>query len=169
MTRTTAFTALMAFFMLTGVAVAQPAGFEPPGRDGFGPGDERHHERRLEAMTEYLDLTEAQVYEWETLAESQRESRGASFDALRDGHEAVQELLDSEAPDATRVGQLVIDLHEQRLSIHAQRESDLEALKQILTPDQVEKLDAMMAAKEFGRERGHRGRGQRSGDRSADS
>ena len=168
MTRTATLTALTAFLLLTGIAVSQPAGFDSSDRGGFGPRDDRH-ERRLETMTEYLDLTEAQTYEWETLSASQRESRGASFDALRDGQEALQEILESGAPDATRVGEIVIDLHNQRRSIQAQREADLESLKQILTPDQVEKLDAMMAAKEFGRERGPRGRGHRSGSRSGNS
>lgn len=119
--------------------------------DDLGPGRDherqaRFAERRLEVIEEYLDLSEAQAYEWESLAATQREARRAEWDSLRSDHQALRELLDSGTTDATRLGEMVLDLHARQLELRAQHESDLEALKQILTPEQAERFEALVAA-----------------------
>lgn len=165
--KTTALAILTALYLLVpAVSVAQTdGGFRPVPDRELDRGD-RFAERRLQAVVEYLDLSEAQTYEWQTLSDTQQEARRASRDDLRANHEALRDVLDTGSADATRVGQMVIDLHARQQTLRAQHEADVEALKQILTPNQSEKLDALLTARALGPrfgERGPRGRHSRHG------
>ena len=139
-----------------GIAVAQPDG--PFGADAWRDSDRptRSTERRLEAIAEYLELSEAQAYEWETMAAARHQTRRTAWDDVRSGHEALREMLESGPVDASLVGQTVIDLHAQQQALRDAHEADIEAFKQILTPDQEERFDALMAARALGPRHGER-------------
>ena len=100
----------------------------------------------------------------------------ARFATEAKGHEALRELLDAGSSDATRVGRMVLDLHAQQETLRAAHQSDIAALKELLTVDQADKLDAMLVARSFGSrfgERRHHGRfgrqSRRPGEEPQDS
>ncbi|MEM9293297.1 MAG: periplasmic heavy metal sensor [Acidobacteriota bacterium] len=110
-----------------------------------------------ENLAEYLDLTEEQIAAVQQIrsdaqATSQpiREEQRALRDQLRD-------LLDSDAPDATTVGETVIAaraLGEQLKGIAEGARSDMEAL---LTPEQLEAWETLQDIRGIFSDRGDRG------------
>ena len=72
---------VLASLTLAGAVQAQPD--RHTGAPGFGADNEEHFaSRRLEKVAEFLELSESQSYEWETLQSNQRESQQAVRKAL---------------------------------------------------------------------------------------
>ena len=117
---------------------------------------------RIERLVEYLDLSDAQKVQIEESMASHHEDRQATAETLRATNQALQGMLESGSPDATAIGTKVIEIHGLRQQMGADQAARMTALRELLTPEQVEKLDALMAARDFAR--GDRGpRGERKG------
>lgn len=145
----TALTALtLAMALAASFAVAQP-GPGGPGRGPNGPG--------LMApgngMIEFLGLDDAQLEAWTAYHEQFRTTVEPIHDAMQDLHVKLREALDAEAPDASVIGQLLIDTQALRDQVFAAREALDENLKSILTADQLLRFEAFRAAQ------AHMGRG----------
>lgn len=151
--------ALLAALILTPLAVAQPPGphggpgFEGPGDGpGIGPG---HHGRRgpdrlhdLGFLARFLELTDEQIEQARALFEGTRELTQPIREDLRATHQELRDLLGTEAPDATQVGTLVLDIHDLRGQLRETREALLEDFRALLTPEQIEKLETLKDARE---------------------
>jgi Spy/CpxP family protein refolding chaperone len=120
---------------------------------------------RMERLIEYLDLSDAQRVQIEESMIEHRESRQALSQSMRARNESLQAMLESATPDATAIGNSVLERHELRKQMTAHQEAQISALRQMLTPEQAEKFDALMSAREFTRGEGG-GRGQRKGRHS---
>lgn len=122
---------------------------QPPGNGpgigphaAFGPGGQDGPPRfLLPRIAELLDLTDAQIAQAKALLEELK----VSGEPLREQGEALRaelrELLEGNAPDATAVGTLVIELHglaEEGRALRDQFEGDFAA---ILTPEQLERWE----------------------------
>lgn len=160
---------LVTLAALPGAASAAGPGGLDSWADGDHPGLERMHERRLERLTEMLELTDQQVEQWQQIHATYAESAPASREEMHALHERVRELASADDADATAVGELVIQAHKLREQQRAEREALHEELLSILTPDQQERFELMREMRpERGRHgrhgRGARDRGPRPGD-----
>jgi Spy/CpxP family protein refolding chaperone len=131
--------------------VAQPG----PGHHGpMGPMAERFVEHRLDRLAEYLELSDAQRVEAEALRErvfadvkERIATAGATF-------ETIHEMAAAENPDATAIGELVIQMHRDREAMREAHDAFRAELVALLTPEQVERLEAWEAAHPWGEHRG---------------
>lgn len=132
-----------------GVVAAQP-GPGGPGRRGAG-GPER--------IARVLGLTEEQQAQVRKLTEAQRPKQEALRAQAEANRRALQEALSSANPDPTAVGELTIDGHRLRGEGRKLREAHEQALRQLLTPEQRTKFDALRSLREesWGRRRPGRG------------
>jgi len=124
-----------------------PAG-EPPNafQEGPGPGNPEAGEvfrRSLQGLKNYLDLTDEQVEEIQAIVQSTREAIHVIHEEMQPLQMELQELLESEAPDPTAVGNLVLEIHGLRSQIADLRTSQKEQIEALLTPEQLEKLDRL--------------------------
>jgi Spy/CpxP family protein refolding chaperone len=87
------------------------------------------------------------------LHEQQREAVRPLAEQMRPLHEQLRELLQSDSADAAAVGQQMLAIRALQKEIGAVHASFREKLVALLTPEQVEKLEAAEAG------RGPRGRG----------
>lgn len=161
--------ALLALFtlMTPGLLLAQggpPA--EPPGGHGGhgfrqGPGDGPGILGHLGRLARALDLSEEQITATKTLVQAHREAVEPLREQQRAGREAVRELLDQTPQDATAIGQAVIAAHAVGEQIHAAFEQLMTDFRALLTQEQEERLDEILAMR--GEREGHRGPGRRPG------
>lgn len=165
--------ALSVCLLTAGVALAGPG----PGRGhfggpgpGFGPGHEAGPGHpiaaaflhgRWERIADHLDLTEAQRDQVRTLGEDLR----ATVEPLRESmgplHESLRTALDATTPNATAVGEIVIEIDVARDQIKAATEAFIEDFEALLTPEQLELWEQWRENHgERGRGRGGRGPGR---------
>ena len=153
-------TAIMTSILLclgaVGLVWAQPPDYAVfPGDD-----DARFSERRAERlakMTEYLELSDAQVDQWQEITALHQETMRSRWERIGDLRDEFGALADQEDPNLEQIGQIALDLHREMESGRASREGLLTELETILTPDQSERLEALKTARELGGERRHRG------------
>ncbi len=135
-------------------------GGNPPGtQSGMGPGmgpQSGMPGGGPAALVEYLGLTETQAEQWQALHEDFFTSNQALFDQRRDLQDQLHELLATDNSDAGQVGTLVLSIRGVSDQIRAAHDQLQEDLKALLTPDQVEKFEAFLAARAS---MGHRGPG----------
>jgi len=120
----------------------------------------RFREERLERMVEILDLSESQASEWQALVESRAQSpsdRGAMEAQLESWQLEFDQLAQQEDPDLERLGQLALEMHRAHAARRSSRDQLIEELQAILTPEQLEKLEALRLAREFAGPRGRKG------------
>ena len=120
--------------------IAQPP---PPGEHGPGMG-------RAEHMARFLGLSEQQQGDVRKLMEGRRADHQALWEKLKTNREAMQQALDSANPDPSAVGELAIEAHRLHQQEKALRDAQDKAIRDILTPDQKVKFDAMKALREGG-------------------
>lgn len=134
------------------------------GREHF-PGDEEGRlpgaERRLEAAADYLELTDGQRVEWEQILDHHRETMRQEWQELAEIRQQFRTLADTDNPDLSELGGLALALHRGSETMHDRRSSLDRELASILSPDQVEKFEALKTARETVRPRGKRGRQHR--------
>lgn len=151
-------TAGVAVLALAGVAVAAAGHGGPHAR---GPMAERFLEHRFERLAEYLELSEAQRSEAEALRERWLGDMRERHQANAASFETIHEMAAAENPDATAIGELVIQMHREREAMKAAHQGYRSALVELLTPEQAEKLEAWEASRPwvagFGPHRWHRG------------
>ena len=117
--------------------------------DGPPPWMERRHER----IAEFLELSEEQAVQWRALHEERTE-------AMRSRFEQVRSMLEAETPDEAAVGRAVIAAHREMEALSALGDELHAELAELLTPDQLEKLETVRQARE---ELGPRRGGRRGG------
>lgn len=127
---------------MAGAVWAQPARGEAGGRRGPDGMPER--------MARYLELTEAQQQQARELFEARRPQMESLHEQMRGVHERLRAALESEAPDATLVGELTLEQLRLRQQGRAQRVEMQKAFKALLSPEQQKKAEALEAARELG-------------------
>ena len=138
-------------------AIAQPPDFAVyPGEDV--PGHGRLREDRMAKMVEYLELSDSQTVEWEAITNQHQEVTRARWERVGQLREQFRSLADQDNPNLEQVGQVALELHREMESARASRGEVFTELRQILTPEQAERFDALKAAREFSGDRGRRGR-----------
>ncbi|MGH9379938.1 MAG: Spy/CpxP family protein refolding chaperone [Thermoanaerobaculia bacterium] len=150
-----------AVFSLATVLAAEPG----HGRRGaMGPMAERFAEHRFERLARYLELSEAQRAEAEALREQWLGDMHERFETTHASFEKIHEMAAAENPDATAIGELVIQMHREHEAMQAAHEGYRAELVKLLTPEQAEKLEAWEAASPLGEDfgphrlrRGHHG------------
>ncbi len=160
---------ILGLILLPMVLHAQPA--RPEGLAGSQearvPG--RHH--RLEAAADYLQLTGGQRAEWEAVLDHHRQMLGQGWQEVESLRHDLGELAATEDPDLTELGSLALTIHRRSEALRSSRSDLADQLASILTPDQLERFEALKAAREMVRPRDrsgypHRGARPDSGDRA---
>lgn len=153
----------VAVLTLAAVLVARPRHAGPGAK---GPLAERFVEHRFDRLAEYLALSEAQNAEAEALRDRWFGDARERHEAIAASFETIHEMVSAESPDATAIGELVIQMHREREAMKAAHEGYRSELVELLTPEQAEKLGAWEAARPCGGDSGpHRWRGGHHGDR----
>jgi Spy/CpxP family protein refolding chaperone len=122
-------------------AFGQPA--PPPGEHGPGMGPAGR-------MARFLGLTDQQQADIRKLMEGQRADHQALWEKLKANREAMKQALDNANPDPAAVGELAIEAHKLHQQMQALRDAQDKAIRDLLTPDQRLKFDAMKALRPEG-------------------
>jgi Spy/CpxP family protein refolding chaperone len=130
---------------------AQQQGYGRP-RDGRGPGD-RSAVPRLEALAEELDLSEEQSAKWTATIDEHFKTREATRKQMEDLRTEFNRLAETENPDLERLGEIALTLHREARDNRPERQRLVAELKGILTPEQQEHFDSLVASRQFGRSR----------------
>ena len=141
----------VALVAVSGVVAQNPG----PGHDGRGP-------RGFGGMARALELTEDQQAAAREIFDAQRPEREALHEEMRENRSALREALESAPPDALLVGELVIQGEALKARGRALRDQSREALEDVLSDEQKQKLDLLEAMD------GGWGRGGRTGRRGAE-
>lgn len=129
---------------------AQSQGFARP-RDGRGPGGERTGAARLETLAEELDLSEEQAAKWQQTIDKHFQSREAAHKQITDLRKEFNRLAETENPDLERLGEIALILHREVQDTRPQRQQLVSELKAILTPEQLELFDSIVASRRSSR------------------
>lgn len=106
---------------------------------GPGPGPGLH----LGRLASYLELTDEQIASAKTIFDDARTAAQPIHQAQMDLRDQLATLLDSENPDPTEVGNLVLELHANRESVKAIFDAAIEDFKALLTADQLAKFEKL--------------------------
>ncbi len=142
--RKTILAVLGAGVLALGVGPAAAIGQPPP------PGERGPWMGRANHMAKFLGLTDQQQAEIKKLMEDRRGDRQALWEKLKTNRDAMKQALDSAAPDAAAVGELAIEAHKLHQQMQALRDAQDKAIRDLLTPDQKVKFDAMKALRPEG-------------------
>ena len=146
---------LLATMLVSLPAIARPGhchGDMGPGK--MGPHGIDNSPEHREHMATELGLTSQQRTDFERITTAAREQSRPLFRQMRDSHKAMEALIEGPAFDAAAVraqAQTSTALMAEMAVIHARSRFDL---RQLLTPEQREKMQAMH------RKHGHHGRHQ---------
>ncbi|GAB4253186.1 MAG: hypothetical protein Kow00109_28830 [Acidobacteriota bacterium] len=100
-------------------------------------------------LARYLELTDEQVEQIQAILEQTRSDVEPLRMQIRELRRQIREALESGAPDPAQVGSWVIEIHNLRLQIRDLHESARQAVYQVLTAEQVEKLESLKEAAEL--------------------
>lgn len=139
--------AAVAALTLAAAAVARPGHGEP---GHMGPMAEKFMEHRLHRLGEYLELTDSQRAEAEALHDRLFADMRERHEAVAASFERLHQMVEAESPDATAIGELVIEMHREREAMQAQHEAYFAEFERLLTPEQAERLEVWKAAREMG-------------------
>lgn len=132
--------------------IAQPQDFARP-RDGRGPDAQRWGAARLEHLGAELDLSEEQSAKWQETIDQHIQSREATRKQIAELRQEFNRLAETESPDLERLGEIALTLHREARDTQPDRQLLLTELKAILTPEQLEKFDSLLASRQFARPR----------------
>jgi Spy/CpxP family protein refolding chaperone len=151
--------------LMLATTVTMASWAQPPEAGAFSLDEDtrfgRFREERIERMVEFLELSESQTSEWQALVESRTQSPSdhrAMAEQLESWRLEFDRLAEQEDPDLERLGQLALDIHQAHAARRASREQLIDELQAILTPEQLEKLEALRATRDFVEPRGRKGR-----------
>ena len=140
--------AVLIVIVLTAVALAQNAPRQGRPQFGDAPGatGQRGQQPRLEGLKAALNLTDAQVEAIRALNQTRMTRAQAIMEDMRQKRQALAALLDAVPPNPTNVGNAAIALHAVQKNLAAERDWFITELKKLLTGDQQQKLDTLLAA-----------------------
>jgi Spy/CpxP family protein refolding chaperone len=129
--------AAAATLMVTATLFAQgfPAG--PPGGKRPNP---------LTGLKNALGLTDAQVQAIASLAQTEKARVQAIMAEIQQKRQALNTLLNASSPNPTDVGNAAIALNAAQKNLPPERDYFITQLKTLLTGDQQQKLDTLLAA-----------------------
>ncbi len=110
----------------------------------------RWQEEWLEHVVEYLDLSEAQTAEWQTITQQHRQAQRTRLRSVAALRYEFETLADGEDPNLEQLGQLALEIHQQMKSVRSSRQQVLSEAEGLLTAEQKERLETLRAAREFG-------------------
>ena len=165
-TTTALMMAILAFPGLAGgILVGQDGnafeGRRATGRGHFGEGRGESSIPPGRFLDRVLELTPEQAEQVEALKEDLRATVAPLVEQRRELHQNMEDELETEAPDPTRIGEIVIASRHLGGEMQDIRASARQSFEAILTPEQ---LDSLETAKERGG-RGFRGRSRHHQDR----
>jgi Spy/CpxP family protein refolding chaperone len=105
-------------------------------------------ERAKEIVIRTLGLTEAQQAEWETMLANLRATLAPLREQLKNGEEALRDLLRQSNPDPTRIGELVLASKQVREQMGAAHQAYLQGFEGMLTLEQKAKLAFLRRAQQ---------------------
>ncbi len=105
-----------------------------------GEGMRAHRAKMMDSMVEKLDLTPKQQSQINQQRESQREEQEKLRIKLQAAMEALKEELGKYDVDRPKVDRLVSEITELRGKMMQERINGILAMKQVLTPEQQDKL-----------------------------
>ncbi len=113
-----------------------------PGEPGFGPGGPGGHDGPpIGMVARHLGLSDEQKEQWKAIHEKARETGEPLMKATREAKAAFDKALDAENADANTVGQAALAMREAHKKAEAHRKATFEAVKAILTPEQLAKVE----------------------------
>ena len=127
--------------ILAGMLVASSLLAQPPGRGAARAGN--YYQR----MGEYLELSDSQELEWQQILDSGKRESSGRFEKVQIMRDEFSRLAASNQPDLTTLGQLALDIHRTIQEIQAARLDSEEALRAVLTPEQIERFDLYKEAR----------------------
>ncbi len=110
----------------------------------FGRGDRSGGP--LAQLKNALNLTDAQVTAIQALLQTEQTRTQALRTEIQGKRSALNALLNATAPNPTDVGNAAIALHVSEQKLPAERTYFISQLKMLLTGDQQQKLDTLLAA-----------------------
>ena len=117
-----------------------------PGGPGFGPdgpgGPGGPGRPPIGMVAEHLGLSEQQKEQWKVIHENARETGEPLMKAAGEAKEAFDKALEVENAQAVVVGQAALAMRAAHDKAEAHRKATLEAVKAILTPEQLAKMEA---------------------------
>ncbi len=114
----------------------------------------RDHSDKANPMIEALSLSDEQAEAVEKVFADHHEGMNAHKDSLNALHEELKTQMDSETPDATRIGQIMLEKKALKAEMEEGHGALKGQLKELLDEGQMEKLEAMHGAKNVHREHG---------------
>jgi len=100
----------------------------------------------LAGLKAALNLTDAQVSAIQALMQTRLTRAEALMTEIRQKRQVFDALLDATTPNATDVGNAAIALRASEKKLPAERDWFITELKKLLTGDQQQKLDTLLAA-----------------------
>jgi Spy/CpxP family protein refolding chaperone len=112
-------------------------------------------EAHLQKMAQKLNLTEAQQAAAKQVFQDMKAKAAPIHQAQQALHTQLKAALAAGNPDAATVGQMVIQMHQNRAQLKPLMESFHQQMEALLTPDQLAKFKQIQAAHPaFGHHRG---------------
>ena len=100
----------------------------------------------LTGLKNALGLTDAQVQAIESLAQAEKARVQAIMSDIRQKRQALNTLLNAASPNPNDVGNAAIALNGSERKLGPERDNFITQLKNLLTGDQQQKLDTLLAA-----------------------
>lgn len=144
--------ALLMVFILTTAVFGQttaPRFGRPPIANPPGDGSTNQTGRvvdPLAGLKAALNLTDAQVSAIQALIQTRQTRAQALMREIQQKRQTLGTLLDAATPNPTDVGNAAIALHASEKKLPAERDWFITELKKLLTGDQQQKLDTLLAA-----------------------
>jgi hypothetical protein len=122
------------------IAVAAPAAVAQPVDGPFA-------DEAFDAVVRFLELDDAQTGTFVTLLEDRDLAATPLRDDLAEVEEAIRDEIESETPDVTVVGELVLERHALRESLREVQLIFVDGFTAMLDEDQAQRLGLVRAAK----------------------
>ena len=111
-----------------------------------GPPDRAQRPNPGAALKNALGLTDAQVTAIESLSQTEKTRVQAIMTDIQQKRQTLQTLLNAASPNPTDVGNAAIALHAAQNKLPGEHDYFLSELKKLLTGEQQQKLDTIIAA-----------------------
>jgi Spy/CpxP family protein refolding chaperone len=140
------FVSLLAALALA-LLIGPSAALAFPAHGGKGFGHRGGVFQMLQTHRADLDLTDEQVEQLEALQDRQRQSQREQRESFRTEKRALRDLLEADEMDRAAADRRIDTLAEQMAKLHRARMSAMLDAREILTPEQRDKLRELRRAK----------------------